>query len=256
MKRMLLRGLFGFVIVMLALPSGMAQQGLCRLSITMLNSNRHVLGEVNTECSWPRAPFGNWGVESNFGGRTNAFQFAGWKGEDNLLQWDSCTSDCQRDTDYSCLWYNHDSNANGYCDDQVSNAEYSYATICVDMYGRNCPYDSNRDGSCDWGGCYGITQFSVSGQYLTLYELDDWLGGDDYVGNLSVDSGCCTVSNLSCTPRSCYARYSQTYPTVSYYPGPLNTTANVRMRIDWGSFIDYSGICAQLGHWDPGYNCH
>lgn len=253
MRGMLARLLFGFVVVTAGAVPAIAQQGLCRLSITMLNSTRHVVGEVNTECSWPRAPFGNWGVESNFGDRNNTTQFAGWKWTDNKQQWNSCTSEHLRDAGDSCLYYNHDSNANGYCDDQLSSAEYSYGTVWVD-YVVSCPYDSNRDGICDWGGCSNIWSFSVSGQYLELWEIDD-LDFDDYVGNLTVHSGCCTVSNLSCNPRSCYTHYSQIYPTISCYPGSLNTTANVRMRVDWGSFIDNSGICAQLGHWDPGYNC-
>jgi hypothetical protein len=45
------------------------------------------------------------------------------------------------------------------------------------------------------------------------------------------------------------------YPTISYYPGSLNTTTNVRMKLVWGEFIDNTGYCEQLGYTDIRYHC-
>lgn len=243
---------FGLV----AAPPATPQSGICRLYFTMLNSTRHVVGKVNAECNdvWHSTPFGNWGVESNFGSRTDTTQFTGWKWSDNKYQWNSCTSERVRDDGVSCNYYNHDHNGNGRCEDQGSNAEYGYAWFSV-HYGVNCPYDSDRDGTCDWGGCLYISNFTVSNQYLVLYEMDA-PDGDDLIGSLSVHRNCCTVTGISCAAHGCGGyRYSPSYATVAYSPPALNTTANVRMRFDWATFIDNTGYCAYLGQWDPGYNC-
>lgn len=241
-------------LILCVIPAA-AQQKYCTLHFTMLNSTRHVVGEVNTECSWPGIPFGNWGVESNFGGRYDGYQFAGWKYMDNWYQWNSCTSEYVREAN---CWdhYNHDHNGNGLCEDQGSTqGEYQYAGGVVNLY-ANCPYDYNDDGQCDTGGCLGISQFGFSGQYLDLWELDEFPNPDDYVGKLTVHSSCCTATGITCTARECYGpRYSATYPTVQYSPPSLNTTANVRLRFDYGEFVDQSGYCAYMGMWDPRYNC-
>jgi hypothetical protein len=255
MKCLMVRIVFTLLFASLTGLPLMAQSGLCRLSISMLNSTRHVQGEVNTECGPLHSlPWGNWGVESNFGDRTDSTQFTGWKWLENKWQWNSCTSEHPKDTTSSCLYYNHEHNGNGYCDDEGSNAEYAYATAWIDMYGIPCPRDTNYDGICDMFGCSSVTNISVSNQYLELYELDLY-EFDDYVGKLYVNSNCCTISGIPCGPRDCGGyRYSSTY-TTSYTPPAISTSATVRMRLDWGTFIDYTGYCAYLGNWDPSYNC-
>jgi hypothetical protein len=227
----------------------------------MLNSTRHVIGEVNGECGWFPPPhtvtWGNWGVDSNVGDRTDGTQFTGWKWMQNKFQWNTCTQNFPRDTTAVGVYYNHDHNQNGLGDDQGSNSEYAYATAWVDLW-ASCPRDTNYDGICDMGGCTStwLSSFTISNNYMDLYELDDWEPLDDYMGRLIVHSSCCTVTGISCTPRDCSSNlYSPMYPTTGYTPPSLNTTANVRMRFDWGTFIDYTGYCAYLGNWDPSYNC-
>lgn len=244
MKIRIMAALFAMGVVTVAALPAMAQYGACRVELTMLNSTRHVVGEVNAECppSWHSVPFGNWGVESNFGSRGDSTQFTGWKWEDNKFQWNSCTRDHIRDDNVSCNYYNHDHNGNGRCEDQGSNGEYGYGGLSV-LLGVNCPKDTNYDGRCDTGGCREITTFTVTNQYLHLWELDNY-DFDDYIGTLNVHSGCCTVSGITCNAYSCSGpRYSSMYPTSGYAPTSLNTTANVRMRFDRGTFVNYYNQC-------------
>src|SRR5690348_14120484 len=95
-------------LVCLAVPS-YADDPACWLSFAMFNRNRHIVGGVNAECSGgcvlrDTEPWGNWGVDSNFGARDNTTQFKGWKsgssvdpcGEnisDSAPEWNSCTDD-------------------------------------------------------------------------------------------------------------------------------------------------------------------
>lgn len=71
----------------------------CRVDYTVKNRLRRVRGDVNTECGdecrfiFPchTPPWGNWGVDSVYGGKIDGFQFAGWHPSDGWRQWNSCT---------------------------------------------------------------------------------------------------------------------------------------------------------------------
>ncbi len=72
----------------------------CKIDISLQNRLRRVRGQVNVECgdecwpSWPfchTAPYGNWGVNSNYGPRMDTDQFHGWKPHGSQRQWNSCT---------------------------------------------------------------------------------------------------------------------------------------------------------------------
>ena len=95
------------LVVLLALAPVLAGQ-VCRISVSGLNRNRRVMGPVNTECPAPfhSAPFGNWGVTSNFGESRDGHQFDGWCHDSRVTlnngdskdvcgsewyQWNSCT---------------------------------------------------------------------------------------------------------------------------------------------------------------------
>src|SRR4051794_18711120 len=109
--RGLVRGsiLASALLLPLVSPSG-AQ--VCRISISGLNRNRSVTGPVHTECppSFDTAPFGNWGVSSNFGQKQDDHQFQGWCHnikvcdnfgicnnvcQDGWYEWNSCTDTAQ-----------------------------------------------------------------------------------------------------------------------------------------------------------------
>ena len=65
------------LVVLLGFPLS-AQ--VCRLSVAGLNQSRRVVGAVHAECPGAphTAPFGNWGVGSNYGQKGDSHQFDGW----------------------------------------------------------------------------------------------------------------------------------------------------------------------------------
>ncbi len=57
-------------------------QPSCYAFVNFHNRRRRVYGDVNAECPGGQLhtpPFGNWGVDSNWGVRYDGFQFPGWK---------------------------------------------------------------------------------------------------------------------------------------------------------------------------------
>lgn len=91
------------LIVLLAPQPGETQNrvmNFCRIDTIVESRARRVTGDVNTECGdecrpflrCHDAPWGNWGIQSGFGGRTNDDQFAGWRVIGEQRQWNSCTS--------------------------------------------------------------------------------------------------------------------------------------------------------------------
>lgn len=51
----------------------------CQHYVEMFNRDRHVYEAPNAECGGIHTvPFGNWGVDSNYGSRQDTDQFAGW----------------------------------------------------------------------------------------------------------------------------------------------------------------------------------
>ena len=68
----------------------------CTMQVDFYNKLRRLTGTVNAECYTGRlghsAPFGNWGVRSNYGQFYDGHQFSGWKYGDGWKQWNSCTT--------------------------------------------------------------------------------------------------------------------------------------------------------------------
>lgn len=138
----------------------------CTADLAFYNLNRRIHGEVNVECGGIHsAPYGNWGVNSNYGGREDGHQFPGWKPENSQLQWNSCTRlrppnyYFQRGAVPPAQWANPD-------DSRV----YAVARI-----------RSPRGYSCESWLPGGV--FTVLYPYMSLYELDPW-SPDDWVANL------------------------------------------------------------------------
>ena len=70
------------------LPAQQQGELYCAVTYKGQNRNRTVAGAVNVECGDGEihtTPFGNWGVVSFYGGKTNTDQFRGWKHEDGPL---------------------------------------------------------------------------------------------------------------------------------------------------------------------------
>lgn len=140
----------------------------CEIVFTFYNKDRRVPGPVNQECGWtlhntPPRGFGNWGVDSNYGARTNAHQFAGWKDSRGKLQWQSCTSEhVPPDPDnYNDLGYTSQKAAPDNVRTYASLSQFHEDTACIDV----------------------TAAYTFSTIDIDLWELD-WPDSDDYVGSI------------------------------------------------------------------------
>ena len=175
------RVILALIAVVIAEP--VAAQ-ICRIEISMENQRRRVRGDVNVECggecnpTWPichTAPWGNWGVDSPYGPKTNKDQFRGWKGDTTAVkgEWNSCTGE-----------YNDP--------DEHFN----------DGPGRQKAYpDDDRYVASDvftpWGRCDEAVPevYTKDSVYMSIYELDwdmsDYVTGLGY-GTISFGVHCST----------------------------------------------------------------
>ena len=143
----------------------------CDTDVLFHNKERRVPGPVNTECgSGPghSAPWGNWGVDSNFGSRIDGFQFAGWRshGSDPWLQWNSCTT--QRPLDFpmgSTQWFN----------DPLPVWNKQKADPDIERFYERTGWSSDPLGLPEPSQtCADLTPevYTYSGLYMHTYELD------------------------------------------------------------------------------------
>src|ERR1044071_8472390 len=69
------------LVISMVLSFQTAGAQVCHISTAGLNQSRRVTGAIHAECPdqpLHSAPFGNWGVTSNFGQKGNSHQFDGW----------------------------------------------------------------------------------------------------------------------------------------------------------------------------------
>ena len=171
-----------------SVPAQSTDEELAVIVLTGQNRDRTVAGALNVECGYDTephsAPFGNWGVASNYGDISDTDQFRGWKYEEGprtKLHWNSCTT---RKSEYqapNCSYYN----ANN-CTTQASSATVTHGVMAFRTSSTPCPTPGtvgNEVGT----GCRvfeGVRIAQIS-NHMTLYELDGWhkIG----LGNRSVD---------------------------------------------------------------------
>ena len=152
--------------------------------VTLIGQNykRTVAGTVNVECGGPpvvghSAPFGNWGVASNYGDIEDTDQFRGWKYEDGLptkLQWNSCTSLRSEFLPGNCEFYNDNE-----CLTQKSKpfeAIVTHGGLSYRYSETECPAAPAVFGEGPTEGCRRLNGIRVgqSSNHMTLYELDAW----------------------------------------------------------------------------------
>jgi len=176
------RSLATIGIVLLVGSPILASAQICQLSVAGLNRARMVLGPISTECPslLHSAPFGNWGVTSNFGPKRDAHQFDGWCHEQEFCdnegscgqcsnrwyEWNSCTEH-PRFRAPNCTLFNSED-----CTQQVTTTGVNIlGTQTVDLP-VTCPADLDEDGIPDQGGCQDITVYSHGPNFMSLYELD------------------------------------------------------------------------------------
>lgn len=242
--------------VALLLAALTAEAQICQLSVAGLNRNRKVKGEISAECPGDplhTAPFGNWGVTSNYGRVRDGHQFNGWCREvrvcdnrgnckmecrDGWYEWNSCTTNA----DYkapNCTLYNA---AN--CTEQATTTGVNvHGTINVDIPVR-CPRDTNNDGVADEGGCRDLREHISTGNYMSLYELDPFTG-NDLVQTLYFPQ---TVMPLNCTVAGCPSAASD-WVTPNGYDSPRDPAkvfAELATLVNSGTFVDTQRACRLL----------
>ncbi len=226
---------------------------VCRLSVAGLNQNRRVSGDIHTECPDDpvhSAPFGNWGVTSNFAHKADSHQFDGWchnapvcdnagacrtECTDGWYEWNSCT-DNSLYRPPNCTLFNA---AN--CTEQVTSTGINvHGTKYVDLP-VSCPRDTNGDGVPDQGGCQDVRTYTTDTNFISLYELDpvccDQLVQTVYFPQLTIP--------LSCDVFGCAAAGSDWVSPASWESPatPAKVFAQFAVAANWGGFVDLTGAC-------------
>jgi hypothetical protein len=253
----------GLILFILAAGAAPVEGQVCRLSIAGANDARRVMGPVHAECpgSIHSAPFGNWGVTSNFGRRRDGHQFDGWchntyycdnwgnckvDCRDGWYEWNSCT-DISRYQQPNCSLYNSSD-----CTEQVTSTGFNVlGTVYLDAP-VSCPYDSDEDGFCDVGGCMDMSSVTQASGFMSLYELD-WSSGQLVQ---TVYFGAMTV-NPPCDPWGCAGAGSE-WVTPTFYDSPSwppRVYAEMATALIWGAYSDPYNICSYYAQFDWRYAC-
>jgi hypothetical protein len=118
----------------------------------------------------------------------------------------------------------------------------------------NCPYDYDNDGWCDQGGCLDALGYTSGNNWMTLYELDDWFGGDDLVQSVYYPQMSVT---LNCNVWGCDGIASD-WQVPSFYDTPSSPAleyAEMAVAVNYGTYQD-GEYCQQLRQWDTRANCY
>lgn len=247
-----MRCLYYAFFIVVSIPSFSIAQ-VCRLSAAGLNQSRRVTGQIHAECPDDivhSAPFGNWGVTSNFGKKGDSHQFDGWchntrvcdnsgncrtECVDGWYEWNSCTDHSLYRAPNCTLFNSAD------CMEQkTATGANVHGTTYVDIPVR-CPFDSNGDGIPDQGGCGDVKQYSSGTNFMSLYELDpiccDQLVQTVYFPNITLP--------LSCDVFGC-AQTSSDFVSPAFWDSPATPPkvfAEMAMVVNWGGFVNTGGAC-------------
>jgi uncharacterized protein (TIGR03437 family) len=231
---------------------------VCRLSVAGLNQSRSVTGAIHAECPGigvvHTAPFGNWGVSSNYGQKHDSHQFDGWCHDmrvcdntgvcrtdctDGWYEWNSCTDESAY-TAPNCTLYNAQD-----CTAQATSTGINvHGTKLVDI-GVRCPQDTNGDGFPDQGGCADLRTYTSDTNFMSLYELDP-VCCDDLVQTVYFPT---TSVSLSCDAWGCGPAASG-WVKPSFYndpASPAKISAELATAVNWGAFVD-NGACGSLSN--------
>jgi hypothetical protein len=225
------------------------QSGQCIMQVGAVNADRWVRGLVQTECA-SSPPWGNWGVTSNVGWRTNGDQFQGHEALGGHLQWASCATDFPPP---DCDKYNRTN-----CTEQQSDAPADPNNLhggFWDYINVSCPYDIDANGTCDIGGCLDTANYTLSNNWMSLYELDHplLLLPHDLVTTLYFND---VTAYLSCDVWGCYDGSSAWEGESSQTSPVAEVSANLAVAVINIGFSDTWGQCADAGNYFPGYWCY
>ena len=202
-------------------------QPRCVIRVELVNHNRYAYHTAE-ECEggFHTAPWGNWGVNSNVGRRTDTDQFKGWKQNcsETKVEWNSCSARLlYRSPNY--LNFPSPTVYLGYplfypwrdvydWNDFVppfgiSNNVDQYSPCGWNSYGSTtlalpvtARVDTNGDGVFDKGGCLDLNgkPFTTTGNFMSLYELDS-PDSDDHIQTMLFPD---LTATLRCTPDGCW----------------------------------------------------
>lgn len=213
------RAITAVAVIMLLGATTVAEAARCITKIAFYNVDRTVPGPVNVECGgisqdyMHSAPFGNWGVDSNYGSAHDGYQFSGWYPDDGWRQWNSCTS-TYRSPEHLPE------------EPQLAKPNYGNLYARATRYhrpGRPCNV-IHRSGA-----------YVLSGLYMRLYELDtkwDFLilgNGSDYVTTLYFPT---LVTPISCNSTG-YCRGQSAYKQNRFANRPATAKIAVVITTDY-----------------------
>jgi len=210
------------------------------------------VGPVDAECPnfLHSAPFGNWGVTSNFGKKQDGHQFDGWCHDayvcdndgncgtvcrDGWYEWNSCTSH-PRFSAPNCSLYNTED-----CASQVTGTGVNvYGAFELDIPVR-CPLDTDGDQRADAGGCLDAGSYDPGQNFLSLYELDP-VTADELVQTLYFPP---TPITPDCSAYGCLPVGSEWVAPVAYDSptSPAKVYAEMAVAIGGGDLLDPFGLC-------------
>ena len=160
------------IVLAVALTVGfgpsLAEAQSCEVRSTLYSQNRKITGTVMEECGgecfllWCEdAPFGNFGVNSDFSQRSNSDQFRGWKANGSRQEWNACTLQY-----YGSIYFNDGAGR------QTSDASKSVGTD----YAWSYPGVTCED--------FLPEVHTWDDVYMKIYEMDRWTP-DDHVTTLN-----------------------------------------------------------------------
>ncbi|MBL8175808.1 MAG: hypothetical protein JNK48_14125 [Bryobacterales bacterium] len=242
--------LLRLLLVIVSLAPAFAQ--VCRLSVAGLNRERKVMGPVSAECPDPlhSAPFGNWGVTSNFGGKLNGRQFDGWCHDiricendgacrnvcrDGWYEWNSCTTNA-RFQPPNCTLYNAKD-----CTEQASTTGINVLGTQTADIAVSCPSASPGSASLDRGGCNDVRNYSRTNNFMSLYELDP-VTGDELIQTMYFPA---LLVDLKCNAWGCPPTGSNWLAPLGYDSpvSPAKVFAEMAMVVNSGTFLDSGNVC-------------
>ena len=161
-------------------------------------------------------------------------------------QWMSCTNHSSTQTP-NCNYYN----ASGCTQQETDNGNNSHGGA-YDSISVSCPVDFDGDGSCDAGGCMGVSSYTLSNNWMSMYELDHgW--GDDFVTTLYFPNVSVT---LTCDVWGCDDVGSAwASPSSSTVPS-TGVDARLALAVINIYFIDSYNTCEELAEYDESYDCY
>lgn len=245
--------LISSMLVLSVVPEAQAQ--VCRLSVAGLNRARRAVGAIHAECPaifTPHTPpFGNWGVTSNFGTKTDGHQFDGWCHDarvcNNLgicrtdctngwFEWNSCTDDPLYRPP-NCTLYNAAD-----CTEQTSTMGVNiHGTKVIDL-AAPCPTDVDGDGIAEHGGCTAVSGYSPGTNFMSIYELDPGTS-DELIQTLYFPE---TPVSLQCGVFGCPPAGSAWVGPAAYDSpsSPAKIHAEMAAVVNWATFLDENDRCA------------